>query len=281
MKNIINTLNLDSSEIVVLKEYCMNKFSDIPEAAPGEQEYLAAWNSLMSGTDDSGVESVLNSTFCKAYPVKFIDPEGVKIEIYKSFAGDIPIIYVENADDFELLITNMLHKGIRPENITKTGASFVSGKTLRFIVLSSKPYSNVTASELGLDEKDWQKKSMLIRRAHECTHFFTKQAYGIAYNNLHDELMADFMGLYDAFGFYKADWFLRFMGVIEGSGKRLDVYTKGLSPNVKTAVALLTREAAYGLERWTQTEEFGALSYPEIIKRMCRAGIAGMIESNL
>lgn len=35
---------------------------------------------------------------------------------------------------------------------------------------------------------------MLIRRAHECTHFFTKQTYGIAYKNLHDELMADFMG---------------------------------------------------------------------------------------
>lgn len=39
------------------------------------------------------------------------------------------------------------------------------------------------------------------------------------------------MGLYDAFGFYKADWFLRFRGVIEGNGKRLDIYTEGLSPN--------------------------------------------------
>ena len=122
---------------------------------------------------------------------------------------------------------------------------------------------------------------MLIRRAHECTHFFTMQTYGIAYNNLHDELMADFMGLYDAFGFYKSDWFLRFMGVIEGSGKRLDVYTEGLSPNVKAAVAVLTREAANGLEQWTQTEEFATLSYPEMITRMCRAGIAGMIDSDL
>lgn len=93
--------------------------------------------------------------------------------------------------------------------------------------------------------------------------------------------MADFMGLYDAFGFYKADWFLRFMGVIEGSGKRLDVYTEGLSPNVKAAVAVLTREAANGLEQWTQTEEFATLSYPEMITRMCRAGIAGMIDSDL
>ena len=93
--------------------------------------------------------------------------------------------------------------------------------------------------------------------------------------------MADFMGLYDAFGFYKADWFLRFMGVIEGNGKRLDVFMEGLSPNVKADVALLTREAANGLEQWTRTDEFGTLSYPEMIKRMCRAGIAGMIDSDL
>lgn len=51
----------------------------------------------------------------------------MKLEIYNSFAGEIPIIYVSDSDDFEKLVTNIVHKGIRPDNISSTGASFIPG----------------------------------------------------------------------------------------------------------------------------------------------------------
>ena len=82
MKNIINTLNLNSSEIEVLNEYCTNKFTDVPEASPDGRDYLSGWNTLLGEVEESGVESVLNSTLCKSHPVKFAEPEAVRIEIY-------------------------------------------------------------------------------------------------------------------------------------------------------------------------------------------------------
>ena len=98
------------------------------------------------------------------------------------------------------------------------------------MVLSSKPYSNVPAEELGLETGEWLEKSLYIRREHECTHYYTKLRYDQANNMLHDELMADFIGLYESFGFFRAEWFLRFMGIIDGSGNRMVYYTKAISP---------------------------------------------------
>ena len=60
--------------------------------------------------------------------------------------------------------------------------------------------------------------------------------------------MADFIGMYEAFGFYKAEWYLRF---------------------------------AYGLERWSNTEEFTALSVRERVKCMCHVGLSGMAKKVL
>ncbi len=186
------------------------------------------------------------------------------------------VIRVRNASDFEDLVTNVAYKGVRPDNIERTGVSFIHGKTVRYIILSYKPYSNVAAQELGLDEEAWKEKSMQLRFGHECTHFFTKQTYGITNNILHDEIMADFIGMYEAFGFYKADWFLRFMGIAGENDGRIIFYTKDLSAKVREAVADLVRDAAYGLERWANTKEFAALSVGDRIKYMCRAGLRGM-----
>ena len=133
-----------------------------------------------------------------------------------------------------------------------------------------------SAEELELDKSIWAEKSVLIRRSHECTHFFTKQRYGVANNILHDELMADFIGLYDAFGFYKAEWFLKFMGIIEGNGNRLIVYTKDLAPKVKEAVTVLISQAAYYLEKWSESEQFSKMTNSERIRWMCQTGIEGM-----
>ena len=89
--------------------------------------------------------------------------------------------------------------------------------------------------------------------------------------------MADFIGMYEAFGFYRAEWFLRFMGIIEGSGSRLMFYTKDLTEKVCKAVSELSALSADGLERWSMTDSLKAMSISERIKKMCKWGFEGFI----
>ena len=83
----------------------------------------------------------------------------------------------------------------------------------RFMLLSDGPYSAVPASDLGLDDGQWRAKSFIIRRDHECAHYFTRRLFGSMRNNLLDELIADYAGIVAAEGCYRADWFLRFIGL--------------------------------------------------------------------
>ena len=258
------------------EEYIKNRFEGVEELDTTGPDLMPPkfWESLVEDAGEKGAAQVINSRICSSYPVSYKDPDNVRIEIYHSFAGDIPIIYAKDTEDFESLVTNIVHKGVRPDNISKTGASFLSGKTVRFIILSHKPYSNVPASELGLGEEEWAEKSMILRRSHECTHYFTKKTYGIANNILHDELMADFIGLYDAFGYYRSEWVLRFLGIIEGGGKRLEVYTEGLAPETRELVAGMAKDASLGLEHWSGSDAFRNMTIVERIRTMCRAGLA-------
>ena len=249
LKEISEKFSLNSEEQSFFTEYTRNRFDNAEEISAPDTDFLAMWEKIVSFAKIFGADKAINQKICPKRPVSWNSPDTLDIRIYDSFAGKIPIISVRDTADFEQLVTNIAYRGIRPDGIEKTGASFISGKTTRFIILSAKPYSNVPASELGLDdEKDWCEKSLLLRQAHECTHYFTKQTYGISNNILHDEIMADFIGMYESFGFYKAEWFLRFMGIIEGSGSRLIFYTKDLPENVRTAVSELAVLSADGLE---------------------------------
>ena len=184
--------------------------------------------------------------------VDYAEPQGVSVEWYQSCAGRIPIVTLSNVQDFENLVTNLVYKGKRPENLSSVGASFVSGKTRRFIILSKKPYSNVSAATMGLGEEEWKEKSMIIRREHECTHFFTKVRYGTAQNHLHDELMADFCGIYEAFGEYKAEYFEYFMGLRGTEGNRFSWYVKDATneDDIETLKEIAKKNARL-LETWS------------------------------
>ena len=157
---------LDETESTELKEYIANRFSGAKVPEGGDVDFLRGWRGLASLAEDIGAAEVINQKLCPKLPVSFNAPEGVRLEIFASFAGGIPIIYADDPRDFESLVTNIVYKGTRPANIEKTGASFVSGRTARFIILSAKPYSNVPAEELGLSTEAWAEKSMLIRRSH-------------------------------------------------------------------------------------------------------------------
>ena len=280
LSDIVQKHRLNESEQVELSAYIANRFADCEEITEPDINFLKAWDSAIYYSYLFGTADTINTKICPKRPVQFNSPDTVEINMYLSFAGKIPIIYVRDADDFEQLVTNIAYKGERPDGIENIGAAFISGKTVRYLILSAKPYSNVPAYELGLDNsEDWSEKSLLLRRGHECTHYFTKQTYGITNNILHDEVMADFIGMYEAFGFYKVEWFLRFMGIIEGSGDRLTFYTKNLSPKERRAVSELITAVAYRLEEWSNTKGFKALDNTERIKIMCRKGLAGMIKA--
>jgi hypothetical protein len=83
----------------------------------------------------------------------------------------------------------------------------------RFIILSSGPYSGCSADSVGLEESEWRRLSVAIRREHEFTHYFTYRVFGKMRNNLLDELIADFVGLVRSFGRYRKELALRFLGI--------------------------------------------------------------------
>ena len=250
-------------------DYLTNHFVSQKKMAAEEMGMADFWEVVLLRAEEAGAAAALNEYLVPDRPVNFADAAGISMELYKACAGQIPVITLSDAGDFETLVTNLVYKGVRPANISSIGSSFVFGKKVRLIILSKKPYSNVSARTMGLSEEEWKEKSMIIRREHECTHFYTKVCYGISQNHLHDELIADFCGIYEAFGEYRAEYFLYFMGVRGREGSRLSFYIKDASPAVFAALQQVAEKAALALEAWSKTESFARMSKEERIDWMC------------
>jgi hypothetical protein len=126
----------------------------------------------------------------------------------------------------------------------------------RFIILSDGPYSNISAHDMELPEEEWKRLSLIIRREHECTHYFTRHLFSSMQNRLIDELMADYMGIVAAAGRYQADWFLRFVGLENfpeyREGGRLENYRgdPSLSDGAFKILQLMAKKASENLERF-------------------------------
>ena len=180
-------------------------------------------------------------------------PEKLKLKIYPSLAGAVPVLLPGNREDFETLVRALTKRNEPIAIPASMGACMIAGynnwerirryrqqwsqthpanysdfawkqefshlipqKHLyqdRFIILSDGFYSNVDPEDMGLREWEWQKLSLTIRLEHECTHYFTRRLFNSMQNNLLDELIADYRGIAAAIGYYRADWFLRFMGL--------------------------------------------------------------------
>jgi hypothetical protein len=128
----------------------------------------------------------------------------------------------------------------------------------RFIILSRGPYSAIAARDVGFDEREWLERSLIIRREHEITHYFTYRMFNAIRNNVFDELVADFVGLVRAFGAYRADLALRFLGLEAHpafrAGGRLEVY-RGKPPLSDEAFAVartLAVRSAHNLEAFAR-----------------------------
>ncbi|MEH1870154.1 DUF7005 family protein [Nostoc sp.] len=179
-------------------------------------------------------------------------PEKLQLIIHQSLAGAIPVLLTNNREDFVSLIQALTMRN-EPKSVPNSmGACAIAGfnnwdrirsyrqqweqnsdncseaswteefqrivpqKELyqdRFIILSDGPYSDVPAEDIGLKEGEWRHLSLTIRLEHECTHYFTCRLFDSMRNNLLDELIADYRGIVAAIGYYRADWFLRFVGL--------------------------------------------------------------------
>lgn len=236
------------------------------------------------------------------------NPEALKLILHSGPAGRVPILISGERRDFETLIQALSARNEPEPVPPSMGALTVWGynnwdriRTLkekwqdenpndllgmgweetfqriipqkelyqdRFIILSEGPYSAVVAHAVALSPEKWQEISLMIRREHECTHYFTRRLFGSMKNRLLDELLADFMGITRAIGRFRADWFLLFMGLEDypnyREGGRLQNYIgePPLSREAFKVLQALAVSAAENLEsiESKHREEMGTLS---------------------
>lgn len=113
----------------------------------------------------------------------------------------------------------------------------------RFIILSRGAYSALAARETGFTEDEWRERSLVLRREHEFTHYFTVRVFGAVRNHVFDEVLADFVGLLRALGSYRPDLALRFLGLEDHpryrEGGRIENYRGTLSDEALAVVRAL------------------------------------------
>lgn len=202
------------------------------------------------------------------------------LTIEETPAGPVQTITLGDRRDFELFLQIMANK-CNPVQIPKTqGASILDGVinwtkirahqeeflqnggfildwgqefkrftsdkrnyTDALIVLSIGPYSAVPAAEAGLSEEEWLTASQIIRKTHECTHFICRRLYPDKIDEIKDELVADAVGLYAAFGRYDLPLAEKFLGITGHTytGGRLENYVESdeLADTVQSVCACL------------------------------------------
>ncbi len=214
------------------------------------------------------------------------DPAGLELALCGTIAGTVPVVVVADRPDFVAIVRAFTERNEPARVPDSMGACIVTGlnnwdriaayraewqaergdaasedawaeefKTLiprkalyqdRFIILSRGPYSATSAGDAGLPLPEWLARSLVIRREHEFTHYFTYRVFGAMRNNVLDELLADFVGLVRSFGTYRPDLANRFLGLeaFPGyrQGARLEAY-RGNPPLSDGAFAVVVRLA--------------------------------------
>ncbi len=243
-------------------------------------------------------------------------PNDIRIWLHETAAGRIPVLVIPERDDFTALIRAFVHRNEPVAISPSMGACMVAGynnwdrvralrsvaagsgppvseerwqllwrtviprKALyqdRFILLSTGSYSDVSATAFSLPHDEWLRLSLTIRLEHECAHYFTRRLFGMMRNTVHDELLADYAGITAACGRYRADWFLRFMGLeafpLYRQGGRLEQY--GETASLRDTAASALRRMVHDASR--QLEAFDAELTPEARSMLGRAAVLAAI----
>jgi hypothetical protein len=224
------------------------------------------------------------------------EPEKLQLRLYQTLAGPIPVLIAGNRQDFVSLLRALTKRNEPEPIPDSMGSCIISGynnwhrvakykqkwqsdnpehcsesewslefqhlipqKELyqdRLMLLSPGAYSNIPAHSLELTETEWLEISLKIRLEHEATHYITRRWFGSMQNNLYDELIADYRGIVAALGYYRADWFLYFLGLESfpnyRQGGRLENY-RGNPPLSEGAFKILqelVKKAAENLEQF-------------------------------
>ncbi|MBK5245953.1 MAG: hypothetical protein JJE49_01615 [Peptostreptococcaceae bacterium] len=277
-KKILTEFGAKNEDMVQLLEYNRNVFKKVRESEKStielykDEAFAEVWQGYLNESKEVGVFEVLKKYFPQLnFPIEA--PMQLKLYLHSSLSGRIPILYTSCRPDFETLSRVLSMKNEPLEIPDSTGAFFIKGynnwnrikaqgiipqKHLyqdKLIILSGGFYSNISSEVMGLSDEEWEKLSFIIRREHECTHYFTQRIYGFARNNLLDELIADFMGIVEAKGEFCAAWLLKFMG-LEGypkyrKGGRLENYISKSFNSEEASVVMqrLVWQAAHNLEK--------------------------------
>ena len=181
-------------------------------------------------------------------------------ETMETPVGKVRVVTLGNRQDFELVIRGLMaaKEGPKAEVPPSQGAAMLfvfnwprihahlalypanerNAEFQRFtlvkenymdmlVVLSRGPYSNVSAAQMGCTQEDWMNLSDTIRRYHELTHVICRRRCPKKADPVRDELIADAVGLYAAYGFFDPEMEKLFLG-IQGetyTGGRLENYT--------------------------------------------------------
>jgi hypothetical protein len=239
-------------------------------------------------------------------------PDQIRLEVAPTMAGRLPIIVAGDRQDFEWLVQALSARNEPVPVPAAMGACLVKGlnnwsrvadhraawerehpgadwaegfaelipqKALyqdRLIILSAGPYSATAASDTGLEPGEWLARSLTIRREHELTHYFVYRVCGVMRSHAFDEIVADFIGLSRAFGAYRPDLALRFLGLeafpAYRPDGRLEVYrsdpplSEGAAAVVRALAhravgALAVLAASWPRERWSDLAAVGRLTF--------------------
>ncbi len=229
------------------------------------------------------------------------NPGSLELTIHPTPAGRIPVIVAGDREDFAALLRALTFRNEPAPVPESQGATMIAGynnwdrirrhrerlkedlgllfsesawsdefrKMLpqkhlyqdRFILLSRSCYSGIQPARVGLGENEWLDTSILIRREHECSHYFTKRVLSIMQNRILDELIADYAGITAAAGRFRSDWFLLFVGLEDypayREGARLQNYrgTPRLSDGAFRILQALVFNAARNIEAYTETSQ--------------------------
>ena len=115
LSDIAEKTGLNEEERILFDEYTKNRFEGAEEIETPDTSFLALWERIVLYADMFGADRVINDKICPKRPVSFNSPETLKMKMYDSAAGRIPVIYVRDKEDFEQLATNVAYRGVRPE----------------------------------------------------------------------------------------------------------------------------------------------------------------------
>jgi len=253
---IFTTINAKTAEPRNLTEPTMTGVLDILAA-----EYPQLYLNPDADTQETYRRVVLQGGALEAGSLgHYVGDQHDRMETADTPAGPVHVVTLSSRRDFELVLRGLMaakngpkamipesqgaamltvfnwpriHAHLAqfsPEEQTAEFRRFTSVKKNyldMLVVLSRGPYSGVSAEAVGCSEEEWLARSDTIRRYHELTHVICRQLYPDDIDVVRDELIADAVGLFAAYGCFDPEKEKLFLGIRDGQyiGGRLVNYT--------------------------------------------------------